>query len=194
MMFVNRLVNGVGVYASAAFGAGVKLDDIASKLTQGIMYAVSPMVGQNVAAQKWARTRKIVLWAMVFSLSLYLIFMVIYLLFAEQMFSLFSSEQEVLLLAPVFVSAIIWSFPAMAIMRATGGFIQGIGHAQMSMILGIMDGVVCRICLSYTLGTVLGLGFFGFVLGFGLASYSYAIPSFIYFFCGQWEKRRMLIP
>ncbi len=193
MIFVNRLINGVGVYASAAFGVGVKLDDIASKLTQGIMYAVSPMVGQNAAARKWGRTRKIVLWALAFSSALYLAFTVLYLRCAVSMFSVFNTEPEVLALAPVFVSAVVWGFPAMAVMRASGGFVQGIGYARMSMVLGILDGVVCRIGLSWLLGTVCGLGFYGFVLGFGLAAYSYGVPSLIYFLSGQWKKRKMLV-
>ena len=58
MMFVNSLVNTVGVYASAVFGAGIKVDDIVNKITQGISFAVSSMTGQNIAAAKIKRVEK----------------------------------------------------------------------------------------------------------------------------------------
>jgi len=193
MIYVNSLVNNVGVYASAAFGVGVKLDDIASKLTQGIMYAVSPMVGQNMGAGNARRIRQATLWAGAFSIGLYVLFTTLYLAWSEQMFALFTSDAEVLRLAPVFVSAVVWGFPAMAIMRSPGGFVQGIGNAQMSMTLGILDGVVFRVALSYLLGITAGLGFFGFVLGFSTASYVYAIPSLIYFISGRWQENRTLV-
>lgn len=193
-LYVNRLVNLVDVSAAAAFGVGVKLDDIASKLTQGIMYAVSPMVGQNIGARKPERAAKTVWWALLFSTCLYIIFTVIYLSCSRQLFGIFDKSKEVQALAPVFVSAVVWGFPAMAIMRATGGFIQGMGCAKMSMILGMLDGVFCRMLLSYVLGIVLNLGFYGFVLGFSCASYVYAIPSFFYFLRGKWKKRKILIP
>jgi hypothetical protein len=39
---------------------------------------------------------------------------------------------------------------------------------------------------------VFGWGFYGFVLGYGLAPYGYAIPSTIYFFSGRWRKRKAI--
>ena len=56
----------------------------------------------------------------------------------------------------------------------------------------LLDGVVLRIGLSYLFGIVLDMGFFGFVLGYGLAPYGYAIPSLIYFLSGIWKKKKAL--
>jgi Na+-driven multidrug efflux pump len=83
-------------------------------------------------------------------------------------------------------------FPALAIMRGTGAFIQGIGNSRLSMVLALLDGVLLRIGLSWLFGMALNLEFFGFVLGYGLAPYGYAIPSMIYFLSGKWTKRRVL--
>jgi Na+-driven multidrug efflux pump len=77
-------------------------------------------------------------------------------------------------------------------MRGTGGFITGIGNARLGMVLALLDGVILRIGLSYLFGIVLGMGFFGFVLGYGLAPYGCAIPGMIYFLSGKWEKRKTL--
>lgn len=91
-----------------------------------------------------------------------------------------------------FISAILWMFPAFAIMRGSGAFVQGIGNAKLSMILSVLDGVVLRIGLSWLFGIALGYGFYGFVLGYALAPFGYAIPSTIYFLRGRWQKKRTL--
>ena len=83
-------------------------------------------------------------------------------------------------------------FPAFAVMRGSGAFIQGIGNAKLSMVLAFLDGVFLRIGLSWLFGIVFEWGFYGFVLGYALAPYGFAIPSMIYFLSGKWEKEKTL--
>ena len=59
-------------------------------------------------------------------------------------------------------------------------------------VLSLFDGVALRIGLSWLFGTVFGLGFYGFVLGYGLAPYGCAVPGLIYFLMGKWQKRKTL--
>ena len=108
------------------------------------------------------------------------------------MFMIFSKDPAVHEMSGTFILAILWMFPALAIMRGSGAFIQGIGNAKLSMVLAILDGVVLRIGLSWLLGIALDLGFFGFVLGYALAPYGFAVPSLIYFLSGVWKKRKTL--
>ena len=192
MLFVNAMINNVGVVASATFGVGIRIDDIVNKISMGIRYAAVPMISQNIAARKPDRAVKIVHYSWLFSGILTVIAMAAYLLFGRTLFSWFSDEQAVLDMSATFIMAIIWMFPALSIMRGTGAFIQGIGNAKLSMVLALLDGVVLRIGLSWLFGIVLGWGFFGFVLGYGLAAYGAAIPGFIYFMVGKWKKRKIL--
>ena len=192
MLFVNAMVNEVGVVASATFGAGVRIDDIINKISQGIQYAAMPMVSQNIAAGKPKRSVQVVRWAWVFSLALTVVFMTAYVLFGKQMFMLFSDDPLVHEMSGIFIHAILWMCPALAVMRGSSAFIQGIGNAKLSLVLALLDGVVLRIGLSWLLGIVLNWGFFGFVLGYGLAAYGCAVPGMIYFLSGIWKKRRVL--
>lgn len=191
MMFVNSLVNNVGVYASATFGVGIKVDDLVNKITQGITFAVSSMVGQNYGAGNFKRIRKIVFYAWGMSFVCYVIYVAVYFTHAEDMFSLFTDDVNVISLARVYVSAIIWNYPAMAMMRGSNGFIQGIGNAKLSLTFAILDGFVFRIVLSYLFGIALGYGLFGFFLGYGLATYGTAVPGVIYFLSGRWSRRKI---
>jgi len=192
MLFVNAMINNIGVVASATFGVGIRIDDIINKISQGVQHAAMPMISQNIGAGDKGRAKKTVYWAWIFSAVFTAVFMILYVCFGKQMFMLFSDDPLVHGQSSTFISAILWIFPALAVMRGTGAFVQGIGNARLSMILALLDGVVLRIGLSWLFGIVFGWGFFGFVLGYGLAPYGYAIPSLIYFLAGRWEKRRAL--
>lgn len=192
MLFVNSMINSVGVVESATFGVGIRIDDIINKISQGIQFAALPMISQNVAAGKPKRAVTVVYGAWVYSGILTVLFMLIYIFFGKELFMMFDDNPLVLEKSGEFISAILWIFPALASMRGSGAFIQGIGNAKLSMILALLDGVVLRIGLSWLFGIFFNWGFYGFVLGYGLAAYGFAVPGLIYFFSGRWKKRRVL--
>jgi len=192
MLFVNSMINNVGVTASATFGVGVRIDDIINKISQGIQYAAMPMISQNIGARQKKRAKQVVYHAWIFSAALTVFFMLLYVIFGKELFMIFSDDPLVHEMSGEFIRAILWMFPAFVVMRGSGAFIQGIGNAKLSMVLAILDGVALRIGLSWLFGIALGWGFFGFVLGYGLAPYGFAIPSMIYFLSGIWKKRRAL--
>lgn len=192
MLFVNSIINRVGVVASATFGVGVRIDDIINKISQGIQYAAMPIISQNIGAGNQVRAKKTVYYAWLYSGILTAFFMILYICFGKQLFMLFSSDPAVHDMSKIFIRAILWMFPAFAAMRGSGAFIQGIGHTKLCMVLALLDGVVLRIGLSWLFGIALGWGFYGFVLGYALAPYGYAIPSVIYFLSGKWKKRKTL--
>ena len=192
MLVVNAMINSIGVVASATFGVGVRIDDIVNKISQGIQYAAVPMISQNIGASKPDRAKKVVHIAWIYSAILTTFFMVLYVTLGKQLFMIFSDDPMVHGMSGEFIKAILWMFPAFSLMRGSGAFIQGIGNAKLSMILALLDGVVLRIGLSWLFGIFFGWGFFGFVLGYGLAPYGYAIPSVIYFLAGKWKKRKAL--
>ena len=192
MLFVNSMINDVGVVASATFGVGIRIDDIVNKISQGIQYAAMPMISQNIAAGQNKRAVKVVRWAWLYSGIFTVVCMMAYVLFGKFLFMVFSDDPLVHELSGTFIKAILWMFPALAVMRGSSAFIQGIGNAKMSMVLALLDGVVLRIGLSWLLGIFLNWGFYGFVLGYGLAAYGCAIPGMSYFLSGVWKKRKVL--
>ena len=192
MLFVNSMINSIGVVESATFGVGMRIDDIVNKLSQGIQQAAMPMISQNIGAGDRKRSKKIVYWAWIYSVGFTVVCMLLYLLLGKQLFMIFSDDPLVHGMSGTFIKAILWMFPALAIMRGSGAFIQGIGNARLSMVLALLDGVVLRIGLSWMFGILLETGFFGFVLGYALAPYGFALPSMMYFLSGIWKKRKVL--
>jgi len=192
MLYVNAMVNAISQVASATFGVGLRIDEIITKLSIGIQYAALPMVSQNIAAGRQERSVKVVWWAWIYSTVFTAVCMVLYWFFGEALFKVFSDDILVHQMSGQFIRGIMWMFPALAIMRGTSAFIQGIGNARLSMVLAILDGVALRIGLSWLFGVALNWGFYGLVLGYGLAAYGCAIPGFFYFISGVWKKRKVL--
>lgn len=192
MLFVNSMINSIGVVESATFGVGVRIDDIINKVSQGIQHAAMPMISQNIGAGEQKRAKQVVYHSWLLSGGITVVFMVLYVFCGKYMFMIFSDDTAVHAMSGEFIRAILWIFPALAVMRGTGAFVQGIGNARLGMILALLDGVVLRIGLSWLFGIAMGWGFYGFVLGYGLAPYGYAIPSLIYFLSGKWKKRQTL--
>ena len=79
----------------------------------------------------------------------------------------------------------------MALMRGAQALLQGTGNTRILMVMAFFDAGL-RLVFSYLFGIMMGYGFFGFVLGFGLAAYGVAIPGTVYFFTGRWKKTRFL--
>lgn len=192
MLYVNSLVNSVSVVASASFGVGIRIDDIFNKVSQGLQFAAMPMISQNMGANDNKRAIKTVWYTLMYS-GIFTVFIIFtYIIFGKELFMMFSDDPLVHNMSGTFVKAILWMFPALAIMRGTNAFIQGIGNAKLGMVLSILDGVVLRIGLSYLFGIGFKWGFYGFVLGYGLAAYGCAIPGIIYFLSGKWKERKSI--
>ena len=193
MLFVLALVARLGHQSLATFGAGIKLDDTSNKIAQGIMMALSGIVGQNYGARKFDRIKRAVYYTWATSVGLYVGYVLLLLFKTELLFGIFTDDSEVLRLSHVFASAIVWHFPALLIMKGTNGFINGIGHAWLSLVFAVLDGFVLRVVFTWFFGIYLERGLYGFVLGYGMASYGMAIPMLIYFFMGTWKKRRLVV-
>ena len=190
-MICHTFINRLGVVASATFGVGVKVDDIGNKLTLGIQYAAAPMLAQNFGAGRIKRVRGVVYWTWIMSGVVYLIFTTAYLVFGRQIFGLFTDDAAVLDLAPVFIRAIVWSFPGMVVMRGANSLLQGTGSARLLMAFAFID-AGARVLFSWLFGIVLGAGFPGFVLGFGIAIYGICIPGACYFLFGKWAEKKSM--
>ena len=92
MLFVNAMINDIGVVESATYGVGVRIDDIINKISLGVQYAAIPMISQNIGAGNRERAKSVVYRTWALSLGLTAVFMVIYALFGRELFMLFSDD------------------------------------------------------------------------------------------------------
>ena len=192
-LFVNSFINSYGVAASAAMGVGRKLQQFCNIVSMGVRQAASSMIGQNFGAGKNERVSKIVHTAVLVSLCASAVFSSAALLFPRQIFAIFTTDAEVLSLAPTLMKILVLAFFASAFMSGYLALIQGIGFASLFMVIALLDGIVFRIGLSMLFGVWMDWGLNGLFLGNNLAIYATAIPAGIYFYMGTWKKRKALV-
>ena len=189
-LFVSSFINQYGVVASAVTGVGNKLNSIALIVANALNTSGSSIIGQSFAAGKIDRVKSVVYHVFGFDLIFVTCISVIILLFPEQIFSLFNTDAEVLALSHLYAPAAAISFMGFAVRSPSLAFINGLGQAKMNFFMGITEGFVLRIGLTYLLGVVLGFGLQGFWYGSVIASYGYGLVIIPYFFFSNWAQRK----
>ena len=192
-LFVSSFVNSYGVVASAVTGVGNRLSSLALIVANSMNVSSSAMVGQCFGAGKMDRIRKS-FWSVFFvDLVFVTTLSIIILLFPEQVFGLFNRSPEVLKMARLYAPVTAIMFMGFAVRSPSLGLINGLGHSRMNFMMGVVEGFILRIGLTYLLGVVLGFGIQGFWYGSAIASYGYGLVVFPYFLSGKWEKRKSTV-
>lgn len=192
MLFVNAQINGLGVVAVAVTGICAKLQSVMNIVTQSLMDGTSSLVGQNIGSGKTERVSATVWCALLVGTVFCGMLAVLFLLFPQQIFHIFSDDAAVLAQAPVFMQVSALFVMTCAWMCPTIGLINGVGFTMLNMVIAVADGVAARIALSLLFGYTLHMGALGFFLGNGLAGFVSVIGGGAYFLSGRWKKRSML--
>jgi putative MATE family efflux protein len=192
MLLVNSYINAYGVVASAVTGVGNKLGSITSVVTNALSTAGSSMVGQNIGAEKYHRVPKIIGVSMIIDLSFAALLSFATVCFPRAIFGLFNSDPEVLDMAMTYIPVAVLLYVGFAMRSPFFALINGSGNAKLNLIVGLLDGVICRIGLAMLLGLVFDMGIMGFWLGNAFAGYTPFVIGMVYFLTGRWKTRRLV--
>jgi putative MATE family efflux protein len=188
-LFVSSRINVFGVTASAVTGVGSKLSTIASIIALALSQSGATIVGQNFAARKFDRVRKVLTDSVLIGGSFAAILSAVIIAWPEQVFSLFNDEPAVLAMSHAYVLIAVLNYFGWAVRSPSTALCNGMGFPLMNFILGIFDGVVMRIGLCVLLGDVFGLGIRGYWMGSAIAGYAFFLVMLPYFLSGRWQKR-----
>lgn len=191
-LFVNSYINAYGVTASAVTGIGNKLSSVTAVVTNALSTAGSSMVGQNIGAEKYHRIPRIIGVSMVIDLAFALLLSFLTVFFPNAIFGLFNSEPEVLAMAMSYIPVAVLMYVGFAVRSPFFALINGSGNAKLNLIVGLLDGVICRIGMAILLGLVLDMGIMGFWLGNAIAGYMPFVIGGVYFLTGKWKTRRLV--
>jgi putative MATE family efflux protein len=192
MLWVNANVNSYGIVASATNSVGNKLQKFLEVGTTGLSQAAAAMVGQNLGARKIDRCKKIVLYSFYSGLVIAACISALCFFFPKAVFGVFTQDAAVLEMGVIYLRIMVFHFFLSALTSAFQSMVIGSGHASLNFVIGIMDGIVCKIGFSILFAWGLGMGAIGFFWGTAL---SRAIPGVIcvaYFLSGRWENRKLL--
>ena len=189
LIFVRSFLNDYGVIVSAVTGIGSKLNSVAMVVTNALTTAGSSMIGQNLGAEKYERVPRIIRVIMTVNVCFVTVLSLITVLFPKAVFGLFNNEAEVLEAALAYVPPAVLSFYGNGLRSPFFALINGSGNSRLNLLVGLLDGLVCRIGLAYFLGVVIEMGIQGFWYGSSLAGYVPVIIGLIYYFSKTWRTK-----
>lgn len=192
-IYVNSFVNSYGVAVSAISGVGTKLGSLAQIITNSLVRGGAAMVGQNIAAGKIERVKKIFIYNFAIAFTYAVVLSAITALFPKVIVGLFTSDQDVLKLIPAYLPIIVLKYFAFASRSPAVALINGIGKPKFNLAIGLVDGIVARVGLSLFMGKLLNMGLYGFWYGGALGGFVPFIVGLVYFLSGKWKTEKILI-
>ena len=189
-LFVNSFINGYGVAVSAFSGIANKLAGVANLISQSMNVAGSTMVGQNLAAGKFKRVKRIMGTITLITLTVSVMLSVAICLFPEAIFSVFTAEgdTDVLALVDGYLPIAVLMFLGSAFRSMMNSLLNGSGNHKVNFVTAILDGIIMRIGLAVLFGLVLDMKHYGFWLGDALAGFTPFFIGLVFYFSGAWKK------
>ena len=159
-LFVQRVVNALGVVFMAGFTATNKLFGILEIAATSYGYAMITFAGQNLGARKPERIRKGMRAALVVAVLTSMVISALMLIFGKAILSLFISgtPEEVaqtLYIAYYYLALMSIGLSILYVLHVTRSAIQGMGNTVMPMVSGIAELAVrmtCAVVLPMLLG------------------------------------------
>lgn len=184
-------VNSFGVTASAIAGILGKLNMMMGIMSNAVTTAGASMVGQNLGAKKYKRVPKILGWAFSISCLMAAGASVVIVRFHEQVFSMFTSDMDVVLGAVVIIGPAILNFFGAASRTFGFSIINGSGNSKLNLAVALLDGIVARIGMAWLLGIYLAMGPVGFWYGDAFAGFMPLVIGGLFYLSGAWKKEKV---
>ena len=182
-------INLFDVTYSALAGIFNKVNTMSGVISQAFTTAGSTMAGQNLAARKYGRVKKILVTIFVITGGLAGLAALLMVFRPEAVYAIFTTDRDVLALAGVLTLPIILNFFGAATRSVAFALINGSGRPKLNLAIAIIDGVVSRMGLAALLGFALHLDCFGFWMGDSLAGFMPLVVGGVFFLSGRWKER-----
>lgn len=187
MLFVIGLVNAFGENATAAFGAAMRIDQIAFLPAMTFNVAVSTMVGQNIGAGRLHRVKEVFWWAVAICCGI-TAFVSLFALTAPQvLLRMFVDDAEVIRLGIAYLHVAAFAYLFFSIMFVANGVINGAGHTMITTVISLVSLWAARVplavYLSHRLGRVEGI-WYAIAISSGIAM----LISVACYLSGLWKR------
>jgi Na+-driven multidrug efflux pump len=187
-LIVVGLVAPFGDFALAAYTLTRRVEMFANLGSQGLGQAAGIIVGQSLGAGKPERAKQTVLWATGYVMVVKSIFGALVFSFPVIFLSIFSSEQELLSLAQVWLRIQVAGYVAMGIGQIAMQSFQTAGDTLAPMLVTLATIWGIQQPLAFILPDLLGIGQFGIAWAIVLAMIARPLFYIPYFFWGRWLR------
>jgi len=184
---VVSLVAQFGSAAVAAYGACLRIEQLALLPALTLGMAISTISGQNIGAGRYDRVREVFRWGLLLSGGITVVVMALALSAPGLLMRMFIGEPDVIRIGVGYLRIVALGYLCFATMFASNGVINGSGQTFMTTLFTVAAlwavRVPVAVCLSRSLGRVEGV-WYGIVIGFAAGM----IISLTYYMSGRWRR------
>ncbi|MGN1201763.1 MAG: MATE family efflux transporter [Eubacterium sp.] len=156
-IIVNIVLVSYGDNAVAAMGVAMKANMLVVMLQIGLGQGIQPLVGYCYGAKNYTRMRKCLTFGICCNIIIGTVMMLFYLVFRENVISMFIDNREVIELGVKMITALMTSGPVIGIMFVLNFSFQGMGKGMQSLILSVGRQGLVYIPLLFILNKTVGL-------------------------------------
>lgn len=169
-LFIQVVVNGMGVMESAAVGVAEKVCVFLMLTASAYMQSISAFVAQNNGAGKFERSRKALFYGIKTALIAGAVMGAIAFFAGDILSAIFSGEGEVITCAHDYLKAYAIDCLLTAILFCFVGFFNGCGKTIFVMVQGVIGAFCVRIPAVYLMSQIGGASLFHIGLGTPISS------------------------
>ena len=193
LLWVNSNINAYGLVVSATNSVGNKIQKFMEVFMQGVDTASAAMVGQNLGAEKTERAGKVTWSTLAMTLVCAVFASFLCLKIPKEIYGIFTTDEAVKELGVLYLQIMVIHFFASSFVGAFQAMVNGSGFVELGFIIGILDGIICKIGLSIIFVYIFHMGYIGYFWGIACSRILPGLVCFIYFISGKWKVRKLLI-
>ncbi len=187
LIFIISFVSAFGANADAAFGAGLRIDQVAFMPALTIGAAVSTLSGQNLGANQQARVREVFWWGILVSAGISLLISVLAMGIPSVFLRAFLNDPAVISIGVTYLRIVGITYTLYAIMFVSNGVINGSGHTIPTTLISIVSFWGVRVPLAWVLPRIMHSST-GVWIAMTLSVLIGMILSLSYYYAGHWKK------
>lgn len=169
-----------GEVAIAAYGVGLRIEQLAMLPMIGLHTAALSVIGQNHGAELPARVREAARLVLAYGIGVMSLGVVLVWPLRETLMGVFSDDPAVIELGAAYLAVAVLNFNAYAILLLGGAVLQGMRQPNVAMAVALFRHVFGPLVVLYLLDPVLGFGLPGLYWGIVGIAWIGAVVTIIY--------------
>ncbi|MBD3309833.1 MATE family efflux transporter [Candidatus Woesearchaeota archaeon] len=159
MMFINRLMTYFGTDYVAVFGLAFRLESLEVMPVVAFSLSLLTVTGMFYGAKRHDLLKGVYWYSVKIGLLISSGVGLVFFLFPEMLFRIFTSDPSLLDLGAVFLRFYVFTFPFHVVAMITSRAMQGMGKGMPGMIINMVRSLFIAVPLAYVLVFVFGFGY-----------------------------------
>lgn len=169
-----------GDVSVAAYGAAVRIEQLALLPALGLNTAALTISGQNYGGKEYGRIIEVYKRTLLYGVTIMTIGMVIIYPLADILVSIFTDDLQLINIGTEYLRIEFWAFNTYVLLNISISILQGMKKPFWAIYVGLYRQILMPIIVFYAFGTLLGMGIYGVWWGIVVINWSAAIITVLY--------------